>query len=137
MTTDVGAVKFVVSQVWRAFEPRTFIESNGLSSMSYGLPAAMAAKLLFPERPVVCTIGDGGLGMTMAELETCVRHRLNVITVVFNDEGLNLIRAVQQTPVARGRCYRRWTSQPSRAPPAGGVEERTTPSPTQSWRTGR
>ncbi|MFO7695444.1 MAG: thiamine pyrophosphate-dependent enzyme [Vicinamibacterales bacterium] len=96
MTTDVGAVKFVVSQVWRTFEPRTFFESNGLSSMSYGLPAAMAAKLLFPERPVVCTIGDGGLGMTMAELETCVRLRLNVITVVFNDDWLNLIRVVQE-----------------------------------------
>lgn len=96
MTTDVGSVKFVVSQVWRAYEPLTFFESNGLSSMSYGLPAAMAAKLRFPDRPVVCTIGDGGFGMTMAELETCVRHRVNVVTVVYNDDGLNLIRVVQQ-----------------------------------------
>jgi thiamine pyrophosphate-dependent acetolactate synthase large subunit-like protein len=41
LTTDVGAVKFVVSQVWRAFEPSTFFESNGLSSMSCGFPAAI------------------------------------------------------------------------------------------------
>lgn len=96
MTTDVGAVKFVVSQVWRTYEPLTFFESNGLSSMSYGLPAAMAAKLRFPDRPVVCTIGDGGLGMTMAELETCVRRGISILTVVYNDNGLNLIRVVQQ-----------------------------------------
>lgn len=96
VTTDVGAVKFVVSQVWRTYEPLTFFESNGLSSMSYALPAAMAAKLRFPGRPVVCTIGDGGFGMTMAELETCVRRGINVLTVVYNDDGLNLIRVVQQ-----------------------------------------
>lgn len=96
LTTDVGAVKFVVSQVWRAFEPSTFFESNGLSSMSYGFPAAMAAKLLFPGRPVLCTMGDGGFGMTMAELETCVRHRIHFVTVVYNDNGLNLIRVVQE-----------------------------------------
>ncbi|MEW5983293.1 MAG: thiamine pyrophosphate-binding protein [Acidobacteriota bacterium] len=96
LTTDVGAVKFVVSQVWRAFEPLTFFESNGLSSMSYGFPAAMAARLLFPGRPVVCTIGDGGLGMTMAEIETCVRHGIHFVTIVYNDDGLSLIRVVQE-----------------------------------------
>jgi acetolactate synthase-1/2/3 large subunit len=96
LTTDVGAVKFAVSQIWRAYEPCTFFESNGLSSMSYGFPAAMAAKLRFPDRPVVCTIGDGGFGMTMAELETCIRHRIHFVTVVYNDDGLNLIRVVQQ-----------------------------------------
>ncbi|HEX7486567.1 MAG TPA: thiamine pyrophosphate-binding protein [Vicinamibacterales bacterium] len=95
-TTDVGSVKFIVSQAWRSYEPLTFLESNGLSSMGYGLPAAIAAKLQFPGRPVVCTVGDGGLGMRMADIETCVRLRLPIVIVVFNDDGLSLIQVVQR-----------------------------------------
>jgi acetolactate synthase-1/2/3 large subunit len=64
--------------------------------MSYALPAAMAACLQFPGRPVLCTIGDGGLGMTMAEIETCVRERLHFTTVVYNDNSLSLIDMAQQ-----------------------------------------
>jgi acetolactate synthase-1/2/3 large subunit len=94
--TDVGSVKFVTSQVWKTYEPLTFFTSNGLSSMSYGLPGAMAAKLLFPDRTVLCTTGDGGFGMTLSELETCTRYGIHVITVVYNDSGLSLIRAVQE-----------------------------------------
>ncbi|UCC49257.1 MAG: thiamine pyrophosphate-binding protein, partial [Gemmatimonadota bacterium] len=94
--TDVGSVKFVTSQVWKTYEPLTFFVSNGLSSMGYGLPGAMAAKLLFPDRVVLCTIGDGGFGMTLSELETCARHGIHFITVVYNDNGLSLIRVVQE-----------------------------------------
>jgi acetolactate synthase-1/2/3 large subunit len=96
VTTDVGSVKFIVSQAWRSDEPFTFLESNGLSAMGYALPAAIAAKLQFPERPVLCTVGDGGLGMRMADIETCVRLRLSIPIVVFNDDGLSLIKVVQR-----------------------------------------
>jgi acetolactate synthase-1/2/3 large subunit len=96
LATDVGAIKSITSQAWSAYEPLTFFESNGLSSMSYGFPAAMAARLAFPSRPVVCTIGDGGFGMTCAELETCVRERLHFLTVVYNDSSLSLIHVAQQ-----------------------------------------
>lgn len=95
-TTDVGAIKFITSQAWTTYGPATFFESNGLSAMSYGLPAAMAARLAFPGRPVLCTIGDGGFGMTCAEIETCVRERLHFMTVVFNDSSLSLIHVAQQ-----------------------------------------
>ncbi|HUL74074.1 MAG TPA: thiamine pyrophosphate-binding protein [Vicinamibacterales bacterium] len=94
--TDVGSVKMVTSQAWLSYEPLTFFESNGLSAMSYALPAAMAARLQFPDRPVLCTIGDGGFGMTMAEIETCVRERLHFVTVVFNDDSLSLIDVAQE-----------------------------------------
>ena len=90
-TTDVGAIKSITSQAWTTYEPATFFESNGLSAMSYSLPAAMAARLAHPDRPVLCTIGDGGFGMTCAEIETCVRERLHFMTVVFNDSSLSLI----------------------------------------------
>ncbi len=95
-TTDVGSVKFIVSQAWTTYEPFTFLESNGLSSMGYALPAAIAAKLHFPDRPVLCTVGDGGLGMRLADIETAVRLMLPIVVVVFNDDGLSLIQVVQR-----------------------------------------
>src|SRR5262249_36757637 len=90
-TTDVGSIKLITSQAWTTYEALTFFESNGLSAMSYSLPAAMAARLHYPGRPILCTIGDGGFGMTMAEIETCVRERLHFTTVVYNDNALSLI----------------------------------------------
>jgi acetolactate synthase-1/2/3 large subunit len=95
-TTDVGSVKMVTSQAWTTFEPLTFFESNGLSAMSYSLPAAMAARLQYPDRPVLCTTGDGGFSMTMGDIETCVRERLHFVTVVFNDSSLSLIDMAQR-----------------------------------------
>ena len=95
--TDVGSIKFITTQAWKAYEPLTFFESNGLSSMSYGFPGAMAATLCFPDRPVLCTIGDGGFSMTVAELETCIRYGINFVTVVYNDDALSLIRVAQQS----------------------------------------
>ena len=94
--TDVGSVKMVTSQAWASYEPLTFFESNGLSAMSYGFPGAMAARLQFPTRSILCTIGDGGFGMTIAELETCVRARLHFVTVVYNDSSLSLIDVAQE-----------------------------------------
>ena len=96
LATDVGSIKSITTQAWAAYEPLTFFESNGLSAMSYSFPAAMAARLQFPDRPILCTIGDGGFGMTHAELETCVRERLPFITVVYNDSALSLIDVAQQ-----------------------------------------
>jgi acetolactate synthase-1/2/3 large subunit len=96
LATDVGSIKSITSQAWTAYEPLTFFESNGLSAMSYSFPAAMAARLEFPARPVLCTIGDGGFGMTHAEVETCVRERIHFVTVVYNDSALSLIDVAQQ-----------------------------------------
>lgn len=96
LATDVGSIKSITSQAWRSFEPLTFFESNGLSAMSYSFAAAMAARLAFPDRPVLCTVGDGGFGMIFADLETCVRRRLHFVTVVYNDSALSLIQVSQE-----------------------------------------
>jgi acetolactate synthase-1/2/3 large subunit len=97
LVTDVGSIKSVSSQCWDSFSPLTFFESNGLSAMGYGFSGAMAAKLLFPELPVVCIMGDGGFGMKVTEIETCIRCRINFVTIVYNDNCLSLIRVSQQT----------------------------------------
>jgi acetolactate synthase-1/2/3 large subunit len=96
VSTDVGSIKLIVSQAWRTTRPLTFFESNGLSAMGYALPAAMAAKFLAPDRPALCTIGDGGYSMVFADLETAVRHRLRFVTVVYNDSALSLIQVAQE-----------------------------------------
>jgi acetolactate synthase-1/2/3 large subunit len=96
LATDVGSIKSITTQAWESYEPLTFFESNGLSAMGYSFPAAMAARLQFPDRPILCTIGDGGFGMTHAELETCVRERLHFLTVVYNDSNLSLIDVAQK-----------------------------------------
>jgi acetolactate synthase I/II/III large subunit len=96
VTTDVGYNKAVTSQCWPAYRPRTFFLSNGLSSMGYGLPAAIGLKLRYRDRAVACVIGDGGLGMVMGELETAARMRLGILVVVLADEALSQIRAGQE-----------------------------------------
>jgi acetolactate synthase I/II/III large subunit len=97
LATDVGSIKSITSQAWTTYEPLTFFESNGLSAMSYSFPAAMAARLEWPDRPVLCTIGDGGFGMTHAEVETCVRERIHFVTVVYDDRALSLIDVAQRS----------------------------------------
>jgi acetolactate synthase-1/2/3 large subunit len=64
--------------------------------MGYGLPAAIAASLVHRDRPVVALVGDGGLAMSMAEIETSVREHARVIVVVFDNERYGTIRMWQE-----------------------------------------
>src|SRR5579883_465629 len=91
VASDVGAHKILLGQVWTAYEPRTYLVSNGLSSMGAGLPGALAARLWWPERPAVAIIGDGGFGMYLGELETAVRLGVALPVVVLVDGSLSLI----------------------------------------------
>ena len=75
----------------------TLLVSSGLATMGFALPAAIAAAPVHPDRRVVCLTGDGGLGMTLAELETLARLRLDVLVVVFNDSTLSLIAIKQRS----------------------------------------
>ena len=99
MVTDVGAHKMLLSQVWRAPEPASYLVSNGLSAMGYGVPTALAASLLRPEQPVVGVVGDGGFGMMVRELETAKRLGLSPLFVVLCDRALAVIKMAQD---ARG-----------------------------------
>jgi acetolactate synthase-1/2/3 large subunit len=94
-TTDVGAHKMLISQVWRAVQPHTFLVSNGLSAMGYAVPAALAAALLYPARPVVSVVGDGGFAMMVQELETARRMGVTPLFVVLCDRSLAVIKVAQ------------------------------------------
>ncbi len=94
-TTDVGSHKLLVGQGWVSRQPKTMLMSNGLSSMGYSLPAAIVAKLLMPERNVICFTGDGGLAMVLGELRTASALGLAITVVVFCDNSLNRIELKQ------------------------------------------
>ena len=95
LTFDVGAHTHQIASQWAAHAPRTFLITNGWSSMGFGLPSAIAAKLAFPERPVVCLIGDGCFQMTCGELAAARRLGLTLPVVVLDDRWLGLIRVKQ------------------------------------------
>ena len=100
-TVDAGAHMLVAMPLWEVPEPLRLLVSSGLATMGYALPAAIAAALCAPRVPVVAFTGDGGLGMTLAEIETAVRLRLRVIVIVFNDAALSLIK-LKQKPAGHG-----------------------------------
>jgi acetolactate synthase-1/2/3 large subunit len=100
-TVDAGAHMLVAMPLWEVDEPHRLLISSGLATMGYALPAAIAAALCTPGVPVVAFTGDGGLGMTLMEIETAVRLRLRVVVVVFNDATLSLIK-IKQRPAGHG-----------------------------------
>jgi acetolactate synthase-1/2/3 large subunit len=95
-SVDAGAHMFPATAYWQALEPGELLISNGLATMGFALPAAIAAQLVHPDRRVVCFTGDGGLMMVAAELETVARLRLPIMIVVFNDAALSLIEVKQE-----------------------------------------
>jgi len=96
LTYDVGAHTHQIATQWRTDEPRSCLSTNGWSSMGYGMPAAYAAKLVFPDRPVVAVIGDGCFQMTAGELAMARRLNLVVPTIVLNDGWLGLMKLKQE-----------------------------------------
>lgn len=96
LTVDTGAHKLLIGQIWRSYEPQTYLVSHGLSTMGQALPAGLAAKLVYPDRTVVAVTGDGGLAMVLSDLETAARLRLPVPVVVLCDRSLHLIRLHQE-----------------------------------------
>ena len=92
---DVGAHTHQIAGQWTAHAPKSFLITNGWSSMGFGLPAAIAAKLARPDLPVVCLIGDGCFQMTCGEVATAKRLGLALPIVVLDDRWLALIKVKQ------------------------------------------
>ncbi|MEE9273936.1 MAG: thiamine pyrophosphate-binding protein [bacterium] len=92
---DVGAHTHQISSQWTAHAPGSFLITNGWSSMGFGIPAAIGAKLARPDLPVVCLIGDGCFQMTCGEVATAKRMGLAIPVVVLDDRWLSLIQIKQ------------------------------------------
>lgn len=89
--TDTGAAKMWMARLYPTFEPNTCLISNGLATMAFSLPGAIAAKLVHPDRQVLAVMGDGAFGMSVAELETAVREGTSIVVLVWVDGGYGLI----------------------------------------------
>lgn len=95
LTADVGSHLHLLGQYWKTNGKGRFIITNGWSGMGFGIPSALAAQLIHPEKSVVCVTGDGGFLMMAGELITAKRYNLPVKIVVFSDGELNLIKVKQ------------------------------------------
>jgi acetolactate synthase-1/2/3 large subunit len=97
VSVDAGAHMFSATTFWPCAQAHDLLISNGLATMGYALPAAIASALHEPHRPAIAFTGDGGLLMTLGELATAVEQRCRLITIVFNDGALSLIDIKQQS----------------------------------------
>jgi acetolactate synthase-1/2/3 large subunit len=95
ITADVGSHLHLLGQYWKTPSLEKLIMTNGWSSMGFGIPAALSAQLTMPGSTVVCLTGDGGFLMMAGEMVTALRYKLPIITVVFSDGELNLIKLKQ------------------------------------------
>jgi acetolactate synthase-1/2/3 large subunit len=94
VTTDAGSFGTWAARGFRFRRPGTFLGSTS-GAMGYGLPAAIAAGLVHRDRAVVALVGDGGLGMTLAEVETAVRSGLRTVVLAFDNQRYGMIRSYQ------------------------------------------
>lgn len=95
VTADVGSHLHLVGQFWKTGGNDNLLMTNGWSGMGFGIPAALAVQLTDPDATVICITGDGGFLMMAGEMITAKRYNLPVITVVFSDGELNLIKVKQ------------------------------------------
>ena len=95
LSFDVGAHTHQIASQWTAHAPKTFHITNGWSSMGFGLPGAIAAKLARPDLPVVCMLGDGCFQMTCGEVAVAKRMGITLPVVVLDDKWLALIKVKQ------------------------------------------
>jgi len=95
MACDVGAHTHLIGQMWRTPAPGLQLMTNGGSSMGFGVPAAIAAKLSMPDRKVACVTGDGSFLMMAGEMAVARRRKLSIVFIVLADQNLELIRLKQ------------------------------------------
>jgi acetolactate synthase I/II/III large subunit len=94
---DNGMYKIWFARNYRTRVANTLLLDNALATMGAGLPSAMMAAMLFPDRRVLAVCGDGGLMMNAQELETAVRLKLNLVVLIFEDNAYGMIRWKQAT----------------------------------------
>ncbi len=96
VTSDVGQHQMWAAQFYKFDAPRRWINSGGLGTMGFGLPAAMGVQLGFPDETVVCVTGEASLVMCIQELSTCLQYRLPIKVVNLNNRYMGMVRQWQE-----------------------------------------
>ena len=96
ITSDVGQHQMWCAQYYNFSSPRRWINSGGLGTMGFGLPAAMGAKVGCPDDTVVCIAGDGSVQMNMQELATCAQEGIDIKVFIMNNGYLGMVRQWQE-----------------------------------------
>ncbi|MGL1885449.1 MAG: acetolactate synthase large subunit [Reichenbachiella sp.] len=96
VTLDNGVYKIWFARNYKCYESNTLLLDNALATMGAGLPSALAAKLINPDKKVIAVCGDGGFMMNSQELETAVREKLDVIVIILNDNAYGMIKWKQE-----------------------------------------
>jgi acetolactate synthase-1/2/3 large subunit len=92
VTLDNGVYKIWFARNYPAALPNTLLLDNALATMGAGLPSAMAAKIVHPNKPVIAVCGDGGFMMNSQELETAVRLKLHIVVIILRDDAYGMIK---------------------------------------------
>ncbi len=92
VTLDNGVYKIWFARNYPAYFPNTLLLDNALATMGAGLPSAMAAKIVYPERSVITVCGDGGFMMNSQEMETAVRLNLHIVVIILRDDAYGMIK---------------------------------------------
>jgi acetolactate synthase-1/2/3 large subunit len=95
VTSDVGQHQMFAALYYQFDKPRRWINSGGLGTMGFGLPAALGVKLGLPEETVICVTGDGSIQMNIQELSTALQYDLPVIVVNLNNGYLGMVKQWQ------------------------------------------
>jgi acetolactate synthase-1/2/3 large subunit len=95
VTSDVGQHQMFAAQYYHFDKPRRWINSGGLGTMGFGLPAAMGVKFAFPDQEVVCITGEGSIQMCIQELSTCLQYNLPIKIININNEALGMVKQWQ------------------------------------------
>ena len=95
VTSDVGQHQMFAAQYYKFDEPRRWINSGGLGTMGFGLPAALGVKLAFPDDEVACVTGEGSIQMNIQELSTCLQYNTPIKIVNLRNNSLGMVKQWQ------------------------------------------